>query len=76
MADGWSDAQMSADDFLGGQLRLFQPRTGYRAGIDPVLLAASIPAKPGDAVLELGCGAGTALLCLGRRVQRLSLTGV
>ena len=64
------------DDFLGGALRLLQPATGYRAGVDPVLLAASVTASPGDRVLELGCGVGTALLCLGRRVGGLSLTGV
>ena len=76
MADGWSDDQLSSDDFLGGRLRLFQPKRGYRAGIDPVLLAASIPARRGDTALELGCGVGTALLCLGRRVPGLSLTGI
>jgi tRNA1(Val) A37 N6-methylase TrmN6 len=41
-----------------------------------VLLAASIPAKPGQRVLELGCGVGTALFCLGHRVSGLVLTGV
>ncbi len=76
MADGWSDAQLSADDFLGGKVRLLQPRIGYRAGIDPVLLAASISAKPGDTVLDLGCGVGAALFCLGRRVPNLGLNGV
>lgn len=64
------------DAFLGGQLQIRQPRHGYRAGVDPVLLAASIGAKPGQSVLELGCGVGTAILCLGRRVPGLVLTGV
>ena len=32
----------STDDFLGGKLRVKQPKKGYRAGIDPVLLAASV----------------------------------
>lgn len=62
--------------FLGGRLQLLQPRHGYRAGVDPVLLAASVAARPGEAVLELGCGVGTALLCLGTRVSGLALTGV
>lgn len=71
-----ADGDLTRDAFLGGRLTLLQPRTGYRAGIDPVLLAASIDASPGQSVLELGCGAGVALLCLGARVPGLRLTGV
>ncbi len=41
-----------------------------------MLLAAACPAKPGQSVLELGCGAGTAALCLAARVPDLALTGV
>jgi tRNA1(Val) A37 N6-methylase TrmN6 len=41
-----------------------------------VLLAAFVPARAGDTVLELGCGVGTALLCLGRRVPGLGLHGL
>ncbi|MFD1157743.1 tRNA1(Val) (adenine(37)-N6)-methyltransferase [Roseovarius aestuarii] len=76
MAEVWPEDQLSADRFLGGKLQLIQPKSGYRAGIDPVLLAASVPAASGDTVLDLGCGAGAALLCLGRRVPGLSLTGL
>ena len=67
---------LSLDAFLGGRLMIWQPRRGYRAGIDPVLLAASVPARPGQAVLELGCGAGVAALCLAARVPGLALTGL
>ncbi|WP_438992170.1 tRNA1(Val) (adenine(37)-N6)-methyltransferase [Lentibacter sp.] len=67
---------LTQDAFLGGRLKLWQPKQGYRAGVDPVLLAASIPAKAGDSVLDLGCGAGAAALCLGRRVAGLELHGL
>lgn len=73
--------QFSADDlshdlFLNGALTVLQPKTGYRAGVDPVLLAACTPAVSGDSVLELGCGVGVASLCLAVRVQGLALSGV
>jgi len=67
---------LTHDAFLGGRLTLWQPRRGYRAGVDPVLLAASVPARPGQRVLELGCGVGAAMLCLQTRVTGLDLTGV
>lgn len=68
--------ELTHDAFLGGLLHLWQPRTGYRAGIDPVLLAASVPAQAGQDVLDLGCGAGAAALCLGARVADLNLLGL
>ncbi len=67
---------LTRDAFLGGKLHLWQPRKGYRAGVDPVLLAATVPASKGQRVLELGCGVGTASLCLGARTGGLILTGV
>ncbi|GAA6182484.1 methyltransferase [Shimia sp. NS0008-38b] len=67
---------LTKNDFLNGRVRLWQPKGGYRAGVDPVLLAASIPAKPGNLVLELGCGAGAAFMCLAARVQGLVCHGV
>ncbi len=76
MAEAWAEDQLSCDDFLGGRLKILQPLRGYRAGVDPVLLAASVPATPGDSVLELGCGVGVASLCLGSRVPGLVLFGL
>ncbi|SLN59920.1 tRNA1(Val) (adenine(37)-N6)-methyltransferase [Roseivivax jejudonensis] len=75
-AVGFPAADLTQNAFLGGRITLSQPRRGYRAGIDPVLLAASVPARAGDHVLDLGCGAGTALYCLAARVPGLDLTGV
>ena len=72
----FGEADLTADAFLGGRVRALQPKGGYRAGIDPVLLAAAVPARSGEHVLELGCGAGVAALCLGRRVEGIRLTGL
>lgn len=66
----------TVDLFLGGKVSAKQPAKGYRAGVDAVLLAASIPAKSGETVLELGCGVGVASLCLMARVDGLDVTGV
>ncbi len=62
--------------YLDGRLSIRQPAKGYRAGVDPVLLAASVAALPGQSVLELGCGVGTAILCLGHRVEGLTSAAV
>ncbi|MEM1130856.1 MAG: methyltransferase [Pseudomonadota bacterium] len=67
---------LSRDKFLGGRIDIDQPRAGYRAGVDPVFLAASVPARSGQSVLELGCGAGVASLCLGARVPGLDLAAI
>jgi tRNA1Val (adenine37-N6)-methyltransferase len=61
---------------LGGRVRYSQPRTGFRSGIEPVLLAAAVPARAGDHVLEAGTASGAALLCLAARVPGVSGIGV
>jgi tRNA1(Val) A37 N6-methylase TrmN6 len=72
----FAEDDLSDDKFLCGRLRLLQPIKGYRAATDPVLLAAACPAEPGQSILDLGCGAGAAVLCLGHRVPGLALAGV
>ncbi len=66
----------SEDLLLGGRLRLRQPATGYRVAIDPVFLAAAVPAGPADAILDVGSGVGAASLCLAARVPGCRVTGV
>ena len=75
-SEPFSEAELTRDGFLGGRLVVAQPRDGYRAAMDPVLLAAAVTARAGDSVLELGCGAGVASLCLASRVPGLALHGV
>lgn len=67
---------LTLDRILGGRVALWQPRVGYRAGVDPVFLAASVAARGGQSVLDLGCGAGAAALCLGARVPGVRLVGL
>jgi tRNA1(Val) A37 N6-methylase TrmN6 len=66
----------SEDALLGGRVRLRQPVSGYRVAIDPVFLAAAVPASPIDTVLDIGCGVGAASLCLAMRVPSCRITGV
>jgi len=61
---------------LAGRVRYAQPREGFRSGLEPVLLAAAIPAGPGTRVVEGGSGAGAALLCLAARVPDITATGL
>lgn len=66
----------SEDRFLGGRVMVRQPVQGFRSGLDAVMLAASMDAAPGEHVLELGSGAGTASLCLAARVPEITITGL
>ena len=67
---------VTEDRVLGGRVRLTQPARGYRAAIDPVFLAAAVPARAGERVLELGTGAAAAALCLAARVAGCRVTGL
>jgi tRNA1(Val) A37 N6-methylase TrmN6 len=65
--------EFTEDAFLGGRLRLRQPKSGHRAGHDAMLLAAATPARPGDRVVDLGAGVGAAGLAVARRVAGIEL---
>ncbi|WRH88128.1 methyltransferase [Nguyenibacter sp. L1] len=69
-------AAIGAGSLLGGRILYRQYRDGYRTGLEPVLMAAAIPARPGERVLEGGCGAGAGLMCLAHRVPGLSGLGL
>lgn len=61
---------------LGGRVWHDQFAHGHRTGIEPVFLAASIPATTGERVLEGGTGSGAGLLCLAARVAGVRGVGI
>lgn len=76
MTEAPAGAAVTEDRLLDGRVRLRQPATGYRAAIDPVLLAAAVPPQGPCSVLDLGCGVGAAALCLLARLPEARVTGL
>jgi tRNA1(Val) A37 N6-methylase TrmN6 len=68
--------QIVENGLLNGRVRLRQPARGYRAGMDAALLAAAVPALPGQTVIEAGCGAGAVLMQIAARRPGAILTGI
>ena len=68
--------QLTDDRLLGGRVRFSQPAHGYRVAVDPVLLAAAVPARPGERVLDAGAGTGAASLCLAARAPDCRIVGL
>ena len=54
MKEEAKDRDFTEDKFLGGRISIKQPKQGFRAGHDSVLLAAAVPANSGERILELG----------------------
>jgi len=71
-----TDQEISEDGLLGGRVRFRQAKSGYRAGLDAALLAAACDAGAGARALDVGCGAGGALLAAAFRHPDTSFTGL
>ncbi|MDP6709527.1 MAG: methyltransferase [Alphaproteobacteria bacterium] len=75
-ADLGAPETVTEDAFLGGALSLLQPRRGYRAGSDALLLAAAVRARAGARVLDVGAGVGAVALALVRRLPGVAVEGI
>ena len=66
------DIPVTDDMFLGETLSILQPSQGYRAGIDAVLLAATVNAAVDQdiKVLDLGAGVGVVGLAVAARLPK------
>ena len=70
------NAGTTEDALLGGRVNFIQPKSGYRAAIDPVFLAAAVNAKGNKKILDVGIGAGAAALCLAARMPKVQIAGI
>jgi len=61
---------------LDKSLALYQVPDGFRTSMDSIMLGAACPVKSGQSVLDLGCGVGSAGLCVLKRVDNTRLTGI
>lgn len=73
MTDPADVIAVTDDAFLGEALMVLQPRAGYRAGVDAVLLAATVPASAAS-ILDAGSGVGVVGLCVARRLSGTRVT--
>jgi tRNA1(Val) A37 N6-methylase TrmN6 len=68
--------ETTCDAFLDGRINVRQPAKGFRSGMEAVFMAAACPATGRAKVLEAGCGAGVASLCLLTRLAEIEVTGI
>jgi len=64
------------DELSGYDLRIFQPRHGYRFSVDPLLLADFAGVHRGERVIDLGTGCGVIALLLARLGENCTVTGI
>jgi len=65
---------VTKNKILNGNIVLYQPKSGFRIGIDSILLASSINNYKN--CLDLGSGIGVIMICLAKRFSKSSIVGV
>jgi tRNA1Val (adenine37-N6)-methyltransferase len=64
------------DELRSRGLRLFQPRSGYRFSVDPLLLCDFAGVRAAEKVIDLGTGSGVIPLLLARQFNNARFVGV
>ena len=68
-------AETTYDRILNGQIKVWQPRDGYRIGTDAIMLAATVHMKSGR-LLDMGAGVGGVCLAVAHRLPSIKITAV
>ena len=63
------------DHLLDGKIVYFQPKLGYRSGIEPIILASQANNKD-KSILDLGSGCGPISLILAYRFSKAEIVGL
>lgn len=66
----------SLDTLLSGEVKILQPRSGYRFSLDPLLLCAFADISAKSRVVDLGTGSGVIPLLLAKAEKGRAFVGV
>lgn len=64
------------DDLWRGRLKIFQKKSGFKYGIDAVVLAQSVRLKPKQTLLDIGTGSGIIPILLGAKYRDATIQGI
>ncbi len=67
---------MELTEFLGGRIKIYQGREGYRFSVDAVLLAHFINVEPDERIVDFGTGSGIIPVILAHELGYENVTGI
>ena len=68
--------EISLDNFIEGKIKIYQPKKGYRAGIDAVLLASCVQVFKKCKILDIGSGTGVISLFIASKYKNVEIVGI